>query len=119
MHTCLYSLDFRLTLLFQNDVEGKISLSLDAWTSSNNYASLAIVAHYIMKTGNLGTIPPTYCQHFIDKKIEELLINFHELMGEHSGENMAEAVWETLTKYGISDHVHSPFHFLLWKVIIY
>jgi len=22
-------------------------------------------------------------------------------MGEHSGENMAEAVWETLTKYGI------------------
>ena len=111
MHTCLYLLDFRLTLLFQNDVEGKISLSLDAWTSSNNYAFLAIVAHYIMKTGDLGMIPPTYCQHFIDKKIEELFINFRELMGEHSGENMAEAVWETLTKYGISDHVHSLFHF--------
>ena len=108
-------MDFRLTLLFQNDVEGKISLSLDAWMLSNNYAFLAIVAHYITKTGDLGMIPPTYCQHFIDKKIEELLIDFHELMGEHSGENMAEAVWETLTKYGISDCVHSLFHFYCGK----
>ena len=60
-----------------NDVEGKISLLLDAWMSSNNYAFLAIVAHhdYIMKTSDHGMIPPTYCQHFIDKKIEELLID--------------------------------------------
>jgi hypothetical protein len=28
--------------------------------------------------------------------LEELLIDFRELQGEHSGENMAEAVWETL-----------------------
>jgi hypothetical protein len=100
-----------LTHLFQNDVEGKISLSLDAWTSSNNYAFLAIVAHYITKSGDLGMIPPTYCQDFIDEKIEELLIDFRELLGEHSGENMAEAVWETLTKYGISDRVCSLLHF--------
>lgn len=100
-----------MTHLFQNDIEGKISLSLDAWTSSNNYAFLAIVAHYITKTGDLGTITPTYSQHFIDKKIEELLIDFRELMGEHSGENMAEAVWETLTKYGISDRVCFRLHF--------
>ena len=26
---------------------------------------------------------------------EELLIDFRELIGEHSGENMAEAVWAT------------------------
>jgi len=38
----------------QTDVEGKISLSLDAWTSSNNYAFLAIVAHYVNRDGNLG-----------------------------------------------------------------
>ena len=36
---------------------------------------------------------------------EELLINFRELIGEHTGENMAEAVWETLTMYGIQDRV--------------
>jgi hypothetical protein len=99
-----------LTRPFQNEVEGKISLSLDAWTSSNNYAFLAIVAHYIMKTGDLGMLHRYHLLTvavFIDEKIEELLIDFRELIGEHSGENMAEAVWETLTKYGISDRVCS------------
>jgi hypothetical protein len=37
--------------------------------------------------------------------IEELLIDFRELVGEHSGENMAEAVWETLKRYGIEGRV--------------
>ncbi|KAF8487446.1 hypothetical protein DFH94DRAFT_609932, partial [Russula ochroleuca] len=32
---------------------------------------------------------------------EELLIDFRELVGEHSGENMAEAVWATLELYGL------------------
>lgn len=36
---------------------------------------------------------------------EELLINFRELVSEHSGENMAEAVWETLKRYGIESRV--------------
>jgi hypothetical protein len=37
--------------------------------------------------------------------LEELLIDFRELEGEHSGENMAEAVWETLTCFGIENQV--------------
>ena len=36
---------------------------------------------------------------------EELLIDFRELIGEHTGENMAEAVWKTLTRYDIQDQV--------------
>jgi hypothetical protein len=36
---------------------------------------------------------------------EELLIDFQELLGKHSGENMAEAVWETLVMYGIEGRV--------------
>jgi hypothetical protein len=35
-------------------LEGKVSLSLDAWTSSNGIAFLAIVAHYITNDGELG-----------------------------------------------------------------
>jgi len=35
-------------------LDGKISLSLDTWTSSNGYAFLAIVAHYITNDGELG-----------------------------------------------------------------
>ena len=41
----------------------------------------------------------------IQFSLEELLIDFRELIGEHTGENMAEAVWETLTRYDIQDRV--------------
>jgi hypothetical protein len=36
------------------DLIGKVSLSLDAWTSSNCIAFLAIVAHYVSNDGKLG-----------------------------------------------------------------
>jgi len=39
--------------------------------------------------------------------IEELLIDFRELIGEHSGENLAEAVYETLQLYELKDKVSS------------
>jgi hypothetical protein len=38
---------------------------------------------------------------------EELLIDFRELLGEHSGENMAEAVWATMELYGLIGKVSS------------
>lgn len=39
---------------FWQRLDSKISLSLDAWTSSNCYAFLAIVAHYITNDGQCG-----------------------------------------------------------------
>lgn len=36
---------------------------------------------------------------------EELLIDFRELIGEHSGENMAHAVYETIKKYNLQGKV--------------
>jgi len=36
---------------------------------------------------------------------EELLVNFQELEGKHSGANMAEAMWETLTCFKIENQV--------------
>jgi len=39
---------------------------------------------------------------------EELLIDFRELIGEHSGDNMAEAVWQTLELYGLVGRVCPP-----------
>lgn len=38
--------------------------------------------------------------------IEELLIDFRELVGEHSGENMADVVWEVLLCFNIQDKVY-------------
>ncbi|KAJ8515596.1 hypothetical protein ONZ45_g6994 [Pleurotus djamor] len=66
-------------------VKSKVSLSLDAWTSSNQHAFLAIVAHFVNNDGVL----------------EELLIDFKELIGSHSGANMAEAVWSTMQRFGL------------------
>lgn len=37
--------------------------------------------------------------------LEELLIDFHELVGPHSGENMADIVWSTLELYRIQNKV--------------
>ena len=37
--------------------------------------------------------------------VEELLIYFRELVGEHSGENLAHAVYDTLSLYGLKDRV--------------
>ena len=61
-----------------------ISLALDAWTSSNNYAFLAIMAHYINKKGELGEHNSLYFNLNTDLTLEELLINFHELVGGDS-----------------------------------
>ena len=44
---------------------------------------------------------------------EELLIDFRELIGSHSGENMALAVWDTLKLYGLKGKVRSPFIIIL------
>ncbi|KAF5360260.1 hypothetical protein D9758_009172 [Tetrapyrgos nigripes] len=72
-----------------SEVESKFAISLDAWTSSNGYAFMAIIAHYVDNKG----------------KLVEVLIDFRELVGEHSGANMAEAVWDTLEKFGITARV--------------
>jgi hypothetical protein len=42
----------RLTTL--QELDSKVSVSLDAWTSSNQHPFLAIVAHYITNEGKLG-----------------------------------------------------------------
>jgi hypothetical protein len=66
---------------------------LDAWTSSNQHTFMAIVAHYVTNDGTLGTSSILFhSNQFNDLFTGELLIDFHELIGKHSGENMGEAV---------------------------
>ncbi|KAJ7853197.1 hypothetical protein B0H13DRAFT_1643130, partial [Mycena leptocephala] len=57
--------------------------------SSNQHPFLAIVAHYVTNEG----------------KLEEMLIDFREMVGEHSGENMAEEVWNCIEMYGLQEKV--------------
>ena len=46
--------------------------------------------------------------HLLILLIEELLIDFCELIGIHSGANMAEAVWLTMVLYGLDGWVGDP-----------
>ena len=48
-----FYIDIIFIFYFQ-ELELKVAISLDAWTSSNQYAFLAIVAHYITNDGVLG-----------------------------------------------------------------
>jgi hypothetical protein len=51
-----HSRSFNIHITTQTTVESKISISLDAWTSSNNFAFMAVVAHYITNAGKLGKL---------------------------------------------------------------
>ena len=57
-------------------------------------------------------LPPSFSVNLLIQT-EELLIDFRELIGEHSGENMAEAVWETLKRYGLENRVCLLLYFVV------
>ena len=83
---------------------------LDVWTSSNGYGFLAIVLHYITEDWCLGMqMFPIVFHLMIDCFAEELLIDFQEIIGEHSGKNLAHAVWKTVELYGLKGCVSTQF----------
>jgi hypothetical protein len=84
---------------------------LDAWTSSNGHGFLAIVMHYISNEWRLGNLITNRIKAWLIAFIlpEELLIDFRELIGEHSGQNMAHAVYETQGKYGLKGRASGSF----------
>lgn len=49
---------------------------------------------------------------FAELSTEECLIDFRELLGRHTGENIADAVWETLGMFDIQGKVNTLF--MLW-----
>jgi len=70
-------------------VPGKISFTLDAWTSPNCISFLGITAHWISK----------------EWKLKEILVDFHKLLGSHSGENLADAFVKSCKEFNIFSKV--------------
>ena len=85
---------------------GNVSISLNAWTSKNQIAFIAIVVHYVTNNWRFGK--PIFLSHlyYSFALLEKNLIDFKGLIGEHSSHNMADAIWGTLELYGIKDKVH-------------
>jgi hypothetical protein len=73
--------------------------------------------HYITNDWKLGMISVNAIRQRAAKLLwlstEELLIDFRELVGKHSGENLAEAVWQTMGLYGLRGRVCHPRYLLL------
>ena len=64
-----------------------MAISLDGWTSSNNYGFLAIIAHYIHPvTGELGMSQSGF-YHFISPNIQQrkVLLTFVSCLGITQG----------------------------------
>jgi len=68
---------------------GTISLAADTWTLSNKLAFLTIVAYWISDSWQM----------------EEVLIEFEEIRGSHTGANMAGIINDVLARYGIQDSI--------------
>ena len=41
--------------------------------------------------------------------LEEMLLDFRELTGEHTGDNQCSIIWDTLETYGIEDRVRTKY----------
>ena len=62
-----------------------ISLTCDLWTSPNTKAILALTGHWINK----------------DWELKEILIDVVEVLGQHTGVNIASYVVKSLDEFGI------------------
>ena len=79
--------------LIKQNIPGKISFTLDCWTSPNAIPFLGITSHFINS----------------DWKLNDILIDFVHLSGSHSGENLANAFLNC---------IHNDFN-ILNKVMLY
>lgn len=71
------------------EARSSISISFDLWTSPNCLAVLGVVAHFIDKNGQRRAA----------------VLGLRELMGEHSGENMAEVLLQIFKDYKIGGRI--------------
>lgn len=67
-------------------IPGKISLTTDVWTSPNSHSFMGITAHYIDPT---------------EVKMKYQLLSFVQLLENHSGERIANAIDEVLRKFDL------------------
>ena len=67
----------------------KISITIDTWTSRNQISFLDITAHWISITWNQ----------------QETLLDFCQLKGPHSGENLSEELFKVLKEFDILNKV--------------
>jgi len=87
---------------FFKNVPSRISITFDTWKSKTYDPYLAITAHYISAPSH----------HPLDWELKSKLLGFEELLGSHTGANMASKMVEVLGKYAIRNKVSFIFGFI-------
>jgi hypothetical protein len=93
----IFNFIFNLFLI-KKDVSGKISFTIDGWTSPNILSFLGITCHYIDA----------------DWKVQNILLDFVSLSGPHSGENIANAFSKCLQEMNLLTKVSNKFILFLF-----
>ena len=75
-------------------IKGKISFSLDCWTSLRNHAFLGITAHYIDN----------------DWRLQSRLVDFSDISGPHTGENLCASFVKSVKEIGLLRKVLYIYH---------
>ncbi|CAB5390718.1 unnamed protein product [Rhizophagus irregularis] len=87
-----YHIDIRITIQkILKETLGKLSLSLDIWTSTVVKSYMGITVHFIDNSW----------------KLQQITLDFIELEGSHTGKNIAEELITVLNLYGISKKINS------------
>jgi hypothetical protein len=66
-----------------HSARSKIHISCDLWTSSNSLAILGVVAHFVTEDG----------------KLQRCVLALKDIIGKHTGENLAQAMVEVLEEW--------------------
>ena len=82
---------------FLQETPGKLLFTIDIWTSPSAKAFLTITTHYIDKNW----------------KLQNILIDFIQIFGSHSGENIKDVFVTGLQNLSIQNKVIFLFLFLL------
>ncbi|CAB5363097.1 unnamed protein product [Rhizophagus irregularis] len=72
-----------------HNTSSKISFTINAWTSSNNFSFLGITAHWVTENW----------------KLKSFLLDFIKLEGPHSGANIKDAFLKSLKNFNIESKI--------------
>jgi hypothetical protein len=94
------------TLLLNSGSE--VALSVDIWTSPNHFSFLGVVAHFVGKLSEKSTALNTKDLHISDAyhQPRDLFICFKNLLGDHTGANIAVAILSVIHDYNIALKFH-------------
>ena len=95
--TIIITIIIIISCLFQEPPH-KISLTLDGWTSPTSVGFLSVTGHFVDR----------------EKILQNVLLDFLEIEGSHTRENMARTLFRSIEELEIADKVNNSNFYLIF-----